>query len=375
MSMPPFSPARAGLALVIVAFSTNPSMAQQRLELGASLAAVEAYDDNLFFSSDAPERDEIWRLSPRLSLSRRSTRLTLRARYGLDAERYRRHPSLDTPLAGQDASLEMTWTPSRRVVASTTASYAQSQSPGMLNVLTGLQLGRRRARRLFARQWLSWQIGERTSGTLEPTFTQEEVAGLPRTDTEGVVVGLERRLGASDRARVSYTGRRFGFEGSAVFAHVFALGWSREITPLAHFEVEAGPRFSDRAVGAEVSARLRHHFARGEAVLAYVHTQTTVLGEAGPVITKGVTAAFRRQLSEALTVAAGPTFARVQGRDSEFEVFRVNVDVDWRLTRRLSLSASHQFNFQSGMPGLTTRNAEIAHNAFVLRAVASSSGH
>ncbi|HVD76142.1 MAG TPA: hypothetical protein VNH43_00970, partial [Vicinamibacteria bacterium] len=69
--------ARGGLAVLIVILSTDTSMAQQRFEFGASLAAVEAYDDNLFFSPVAQEQDNIWRLSPRLSLGRLSPRFTI----------------------------------------------------------------------------------------------------------------------------------------------------------------------------------------------------------------------------------------------------------------------------------------------------------
>jgi hypothetical protein len=375
MAIPALPAARAALALLIVILLSDPSMAQQRFEVGASVAAVEAYDDNLFFSPEAPERDHIWRLSPRLSLGRRSPRLTLRGRYGLDAESYRRHPSLDTPLAGQDASLEMTWAPSHRLVASTTASYAEAQAPGMLNLVSGLEVGRHRGRRLSARQLFTWELGARTQAAIDQSFTREAVDGFPRTDTEAVIVRLERRLGGLDRGHVSYSARRFDFDGDAVLSHVVALGWTREITPLDHFEVEAGPRLSDRALGAEVTASLRHRFTRGEASLAYMHTQTTILGEAGPVIAKGVTATFSRQLLPSLTLAAGPGLIRVQGRGPEIEVYRLNLDVAWRLTRRLSVSASHQFNFQSGVPGLARSDAEIVHNTFMLRAVAASSGN
>lgn len=365
--------ARAGLALLIVVILAEPSMAQQRFEFGASLAAVEVYDDNLFSSPEAPEPDNIWRLSPRLSLGRRSPRLTLLGRYGLDAERFRRHPSLDTPLAGQDASFEMSWAPSKRLVASTTASYVETQAPGELSILTGLELGRVRARRLSAEQSFSWQMGARTKGVIEQTFMREEVAGFPRMDTQVASLRLERRFGALDVGHMGYSARRFDSDMDVILAQVVTLGWSREITPRAHFEIEAGPRLSEHAVGAEVTASLRHRFARGEASLSYVHTQTTVLGHAGPVMTKGVTAMFRQQLLPSLTLAGGPTVARVQGRGSEFEVFRLGVEVAWRLTRRLSLSASHQFNFQSGVPGLARPDAEIVHNLFMLRAVAASS--
>ena len=348
-------------------------MAQQHFALTGSVAAAEVYDDNLFFSPEAPERDDIWRFSPRLGFSRRWPAFTLRGAYGLDAESYRHHRSLDTPLAGQDASLDMSWTLSRRFVASTTASYAESQAPGMLNTLTGLEVGRHRGRRLFARQSFSLRVGAQTQVVLEPSLTSEVVEGFPSTDVQAVALRVERRLSGLDRGHVSYSARRFDFAGDAVFAHVLAVGWSHEITPLAHFEVEAGPRLTDRVVGAEVTASLRHRFTRGEAALSYMHTQTTVLGEAGPVMTKGVMATFAWQVLPSLTLASGPSFARVQGQGPEFEVYRLGVDVAWRLTRRLALSASHQFNFQSGVPGLTRPDAQIVHNAFTVRATATSS--
>jgi hypothetical protein len=373
MSIPALRAACAGVAVLIVTLFTDPSMAQERFQLGASVTAVQVYDDNLFLSPDAPERDNIWRLSPRLTFGRRSRHLTLLGRYGLDAEAYRVHRSLDTPLAGQDASLEMTWMPSKRLVASTTASYAEAQTPGMLNLLSGLEFGRHRSRRFSAQQSFAWQVGPRIRVAIEPSFTREAVEGVPLTDTETVSLRLERRLGAVDGGHLSYSARRYEFDGDALFSHVVALGWTREITPLDHFAVEAGPRLSDHAVGAEVTASLRHRFERGEAGLAYVHTQTTVLGQAGPVVTQAVTATVRRRLFDSLSFGAGPAFARVQGRGSEFEIFRLDFEVSWRLTRGLSVSASQQFTYQSGIPALTRPVVEVAHNAFVLRAVAASS--
>jgi hypothetical protein len=365
---------RLGFAILVLAFFSRLAMAQERFQLATSLSAAEVYDDNLFFSPDAPESDNIWRLSPRVGFSRRGPRLTLRAGYGLDAESYRRHRSLDTPLAAQQASLEMRWSLSPRLVATTTAAYVESQSPGMLNTLVGLEVGRHRGRSLSARQTLTLRLGDRTQAILEPSFASEGVEGFPRTETQAAALRVERRLSGLDRGRVTYTARRFAFDGRAVVAHVVALGWSHEITPRAHFEIEGGPRLTDRVVGAEVTASLRHHFARGEAVLSYMHTQTTVLGASGPVMTKGVSAEFSQRLSRSLTFAAGPTFARVEGQGTEFEVYRLNTDLTWRLTSRLSLSASHQFSFQSGVPAPAALTTEIAHNGFAVRAIATPTG-
>ena len=79
------------------------------------------------------------------------------------------------------------------------------------------------------------------------------------------------------------------------------------------------------------------------------------------------------RLLPSLTLGSGPSFARVQGQGPEFEVYRLGVAVAWRFSRRLSLEASHQFSFQSGVPGLARPDAEIVHNAFMVRATASSS--
>jgi hypothetical protein len=364
--------ARGGLGLVALALMSNLTMAQEPFRFGGSLSMVEVHDDNLFSAPESREPDDIGRLSPRLRLTRRSPRLALSGRYGLDAEKFRRHPSLDTPLAAQDATLELTWTASRRLTASATAAYAEAQSPGALNTLTGLELGRREGRRLSTTESLSWRIGARTTGTVEQSFMREDVVAIPRTDTQTVGLGLERRLGPVDRVRVSYSARRFGSREELILSHVLTLRWSREVTPLAHFEFEAGPRLSGHTLGAEVSAALKHRFHDGEAGVAYVHTQTTILGETGPVMADGLTATFKRQLGEAFTVAGGPAFYRVQGRGPEIAVHRLDLEVAWRLSGQLSLAASRQFSLQRGVPGLERADAQIVRNTLLLRAVASA---
>lgn len=350
------------------------AIAQQRLQLHGAVGLAEVYDDNLFSSPVDRERDHIWRFSPRVSLVRRSPRLTLSGAYGVDAETFRNHPTLSTALAAQDASLAMSWSPSSRLVASSAATYADAQSPGRLDTLTGLELGRVRGRRLSATGSLSWQAGALTTGTLEQGFMREEIDGLPRTDTHAASVGLERRLGSSDSGRLKYSARRFGSDGEAVLSHVLTVRWSREVTRLAHFEVEVGPRFLGAGVGAEVSAGLTHRFARGSAGVAHVRTQTTVLGHSGPVTVEGTSATFSRQLLRSLRAAGGAGRFRVQAPGFEATIRRLSLEAGWHVTRRLSLTAIHHFNLQRGAGSLERRDAEIVHNTFMIRLVAGSAG-
>lgn len=369
--------ARAGLGLVALGLVTARAAAQpSRFHLSRSLSLVQVYDDNLFSTPAARRADYIWRLSPRLGVGHRSRRLTLAARYGLDAELFRRHPELNTAVASQDAALELGWAPARLLAASASASYAQAQAPGELNAVTGLQAGRVRARRLSASGSLSWRMGARTKATVEPSVTREEVAGGQGNDTQAVSVGIERRMGPIDRGRVSYDARRFAFGQRETDSHIVTLGWSREVTPLAHFELEAGPRLTGHTVGAEVAAALKHRFRNGETSLAYLRTQTTVLGEPGPVTAEGVTATFSRRILGPLRIAGGPAVFRVRGERSEATVHRLNLEVSWPVTRRLLVAASHQFSLQRGGLGLAgSATPEIVHNTVLLRVVAAVPGY
>ena len=353
--------------------TTRGSAAPSGFRFSHSLTLMQTHDDNLFSTPTAREADDVWRLSPRLGLAYHSARLALNARYGLDAELFRLHPELTTAAAGQDATLDLAWTPSKRVTAAAGASYAEAQAPGELNGVTGLQVGRVRARRFSATGSFDWHVGPRTTASVEPAFTREEVAGGVGNELRAVSVAFERRMGPIDRGRVSYGFRRFAFADDGTDSHVVTLGWSRDITPTAHFELEAGPRVTGHLVGAEVSAALKHRFRRGETSLAYLRTQTTVLGEPGPVTAEGMTATFSRRLVGPLQIGGGPAVFRVRGERSEATVRRLGLELTWRVSRTLSVAASHQFSLQRGGLGLTgAPDAEIVRNVLLLRVIAAS---
>lgn len=368
--------ARAGLALLVLGLVPNRAMAQHALHLDHSLALVQVHDDNLFSAPEAREPDDIWRLSPRLGVGHRSGRLMLQAHYELDAEVFKRHPELNTAAARQAATLELGWTASKLLAAGASASYEDVQAAGLLNTLTGLEVGRRPARRLASTESLSRRLGALTKATVEHHFMREEVVGGPGTDLQFVSVGLERRLGPADRGRLSYSARRFAFGQEVAVSHVLTLAWSREVTPLAHFDFEAGPRLSGHRVGAEVTAGLKHRFRRGEAGIVYVNTQTTVVGRSGPVTANGVTVTFSRQLFGSLQVGGGPAAFRVNEPGSEITVYRLGLNVVWRVTRRLSLTASHQFSLQDSGPARAGgTGTEIARNTLLIGVTAASAAH
>lgn len=346
--------------------------AQSRLQMHPSVTLVQMYDDNLFATPDAPVADEVTRLSPGLIVVRGSRRLTLQARYRLDAELYRRHPDLNTVTAGQLAALDVGWEPSQSWASKAVLSYASARTAGELNTLTGLQVGRLGARQFSTTESLAYGLGALTKTTLEYRFSREQVAGYPDSDAQSLTLGLERRYGPRDRGRLAYTTRRFDFGADPTVAHIVTLGWTSEVSRFTHLELDAGPSLLGHRVDAEVTARLRRRFRRGDAGVAYVRTRTTVLGEPGPVTADGVTATLSRQVGS-VRFGVGPSLFRVRGERSESTVRRVTSEVTWRVTRPLAVVASHQFTLQRGGLGAAQpTGTKIAHHTFQVGFAAAS---
>jgi len=348
------------------------SLAQPRVVVEGGLALAQVYDDDVFAVPGLRSPDDFWRLMPHLGLGLRTPRLTLDARYEMAAETYRRHDALDDPLAAQDASLALGWSPTRRLTAETKLAYAEARTPGALNTVTGLEAGRLGARRLQAAQSLAWRGGARTRAIVDASALSEDAGGRFRTDTVSVGATLERRWGASDAGRLAYRASRFATDGTVVFSHAVVAGWTRDLDRPTRLEFEVGPRFSGHTVGAEVAASLRHRFAHGEAAVTCLQTQTTVVGEPGPVLARGLTVTLSRQVLRSVSFVAAPSAFRVQGRGSS-EVNRLDLEVAWRVARRFSVAASHQLSRQTGALG-GAPGAPFVHNVVMLRAVTTVAG-
>lgn len=362
------------LALLLCASLLPASAAaQSRFEFTKALAFVQLYDDNLFYRPSGREEDLISRLCPRIGGGYRTPRLSVGARYTLEAELFQRHPQLNTARARQDAAIDVSYRPTPRLALTASASYSDTQDAAELNLLTGLELERLPARRFQASQSLSRTLGPVTKATVDHSFSRERVTGRPASGSQFAGLTLERRLGAADAGTLGYTLRRFSFDADVATSHVLVLGWSREVTPLVRFEVKAGPRLSGRRVDAEVSAAASRRFRRGDLSLGYVRTQTTVVGAPGAVAAEGVSVGSSRQLLRSLRVSAGPAVLRSRGAGFVATVYRVNFEAAWRLSRHLSLVGSHQLSVQRA-GGAGGRDADISHNAFLLSVTAAPAG-
>jgi hypothetical protein len=357
---------RGALAAALLATAVPAARAQARLELVPGLSVSQAYDDNVF-SRPGGTRDLITRVSPQLTARCTSSRLEARARYGLDMERFQENPELSTPVARQEAGVDARWRASRRATLTLGGAYARTATPGELNDLTGITLQRAPARRLRADASLALALGARTSATIEQGFTHEAIEGGAVDDVFTSGVALQRRLGPRATAGLAYRLRRFSFAGEATLSQALTLRWTRTASRTGRLELEAGPRLSAGQPGIEMSAGWRQRVGQDELALSVLQTEVAVLGRRGPVTTAGAAAAWTHRLAAPLTLAVGPSLFRTRDEDLRITVFRLNVDVSWRVTSAVSLVGGHQLAVQSG--GFAPGADELRRNASLVSLV------
>jgi hypothetical protein len=253
------------LMTLVATVLPGTGIAQPRLRLTAQVEVAESYDDNLFPSPTSPVRqsDFTYRLGPRLGLSYAARTLNVSARYGRDAEAFAFRTELDSARARQEAALDVGWSPGRVLKLEAGALYEETTTARDLNLVTGLETGRLPAQRFSTRASASLGLGRLTRVRGEHTFTSEQVSGFPTVQNQMASVALQRRLSDSENATLTVCERQFAAAGTVLRSHVLFLGWTRQVTPRARFDIKAGPRLSDDGtVGPEVSFGVRGNIRR-----------------------------------------------------------------------------------------------------------------
>ncbi|MBI3325782.1 MAG: outer membrane beta-barrel protein [Nitrospinae bacterium] len=348
--------------------------AQPGFYVTPSLSLAAVYDDNLFStpSGRGREQDIIMRFSPGIQAGYQSTPLTLLGRYTFDAEVFADHPDLTTPQARQRASMEVQYLPTRLLTLALTSEYVQTETPGELNLTTGLEGGRVRAQSYSFSPSVAYRFDPLTGGTGGYAFTKTEQSGGVTIDAHIATLGLERRITPRDTGDLGYTLRHFSFDDiGTTTSHAFTVGWARQITAQTSIVLRGGPRFSEGSVAPEVSAAIRHRLKTGELSFTYARTQTTAFGQAGTVITESFAGAMTYQLLRLLRVSAAPSYAINTSDVAEAKVYRAGLNATYQVNQWLSLLGFYQFSFQQGRLEAAAVTAgrggeEIYHNIVLL---------
>jgi hypothetical protein len=335
----------AALLAPVTASAQNESYSR------VSFSASQMFDGNLFATpaSGQIHADLISRFGPTLEVGYLSVPLEIAARYDIQAERYLDHPDLNDNVAHQDAHLSFRYLPSSRFRANVDAGYVRTQTPGELNLVSQLGVGRRPAERAVTSAAVTYNWTDITTLTAMHTFGRDAIVGGLVSSAHDSRVAMQRRSGPRSSYGADYQFRAVDFDGGPrVMSHAITAGGSYSIAPRTGVEIAVGPRFTERTIRPEVAATVRHQLPHGELSLGYARTELTAIGERGVLDMHRVAATGRYRLGRRITVAATPAFARSARGDQHVPVYSLDVESGFEMTRQLSLTTSARVGRQDG---------------------------
>jgi hypothetical protein len=256
--------------------------AQSEVTVVPAVSLSTVYDDNLF-SAPHGVGDVVTSLRPSLEGRVASPRLNLQSLVYFDVQRSANHAALNTFDARRHAMVDVRGQASPVLSLGMAARYDRSETPGELNLDSGILLDRQMARRFQLTPSAAYRFDARTAISARYDWTSEELSGWPGGDMQALHAGVSRDVTPRTTINGRALGRLFTGEIAANSESVLA-GWAREMTPGTNLSVEAGPRFtSHRGVRAEVLAALLRRTPRTRLRLDYWRGETIVLGIPGPV--------------------------------------------------------------------------------------------
>ncbi|HEX5055759.1 MAG TPA: hypothetical protein VFX02_04590 [Gammaproteobacteria bacterium] len=318
-----------------------------------SLMAALAEDDNIFFSSTNPEDDSVLRVSPAIEAGYRSAPTAFNAYYTLDALHYDRFSELDDNTARQHGELNFSHEATTRLSLLADSSYTETEAPGEIDPISGLELGRVRAEHFYFSPGAVYQFDRVTTGSVSYSLNREDVAGGVGSDTQVLALHADHLVSRRDTLSFGYQAESFDFEdGGSVDMHVLLVGGTRRFTPQTSVSLLAGPRFwedgDEDEIDPEVAAGFLHEFSRGDFGVTYARSQTAVIGIEGAATTQNLNVELVYPIGKDLGLRFETGFITSELRGLEADSVVTDAELAWRLDDYLTLVGSYEFNSQRG---------------------------
>jgi hypothetical protein len=364
------------LAVVVMLDLLVPgaARAQDAFQVSPLFGAAQEYDSNLFSTPFDRQADFITRISPGVQSDYLSPLLTMSSHYILDVERFANHPELTAMDARQRAAMELAYRPTRRLALAADADFLQTQTPSELNAETNLTLTRAKAERVAAHTSITRRLDMTTAATVDYRFSESRITGGPEIRSHAATIGAEHHRSSRDTVSVNYRFHQFSFETSSATSHAVALGWTHAITHRASFSVDGGPRVTNGSPSSDLSASIHYQFQPGDLSLAYVRTQTTVIGLEGIADAQSVSLTAGWKPRPSLQVRLAPAVFRSTNAALRADVYQLMATVERRIAAGLSLDVVINTNLQHGSLFAALANETIPHQQVMIRLVAAPPG-
>jgi hypothetical protein len=275
------------IAAIILLVATSALMpahlrAQERVEFIPSLSLFSVYDDNLFARNQG-SAGQMLQLRPSFEGNFESPTVKLLGLYSFDMQRAN-YSALNTFDARRHALGQTSFRTSPMTTLGLAFRYDRSETPGEINIETGLLGERRQAERWQVTPTFSRRIGPMATLNGGYDWSSEYLVDGERGTLHVGRLGVSRDITSRTSVTAHYIGRYFIDEFDNHTSQGALLGWSREMAPGTRLTLSAGPKITSyRGLTPEVSAAFTRATTRVRLATDYWHGETIVLGIRGPV--------------------------------------------------------------------------------------------
>lgn len=273
---------RVVFATIALALAATHAHAQARVEFIPSVSIFSVYDDNLFARTQG-SAGKILQGRPSFEGNFESPTVRLLGLYSFDMQRSN-HSSLNTFDARRHALGEARYRTSPLTTLGLAVRYDRTETPGEINIETGILGERRQAERWQVTPTYGRRLGTFTTLSAGYDWSSEYLVDGERGTLHVGRLGASRDITSRMNVTAHYVGRYFVDDLNEHWSNGVLFGWSRETGPGARFTVSAGPKVTSYdGVVPEVSTTFVRATDSSRVAFDYWHGETIVLGIRGPV--------------------------------------------------------------------------------------------
>ena len=201
--------------------------AQSEATLVPALSVSTVHDDNLF-SAPSGVGDVLTYIRPSLEGRYHSPTMNLQSLISFDIQRSGGHSALNTLDARRHAMFDGRVRSTPSLLLGLAARYDRTETPGELNLDTGIMLDRQRARRVQLTPSVAYRVTPRTTITTQYDWTSEALSSAPAAAIcMSARLGVARQWSPRTTWSARYLGRLFVDDAATHRSHAAMVGWTR----------------------------------------------------------------------------------------------------------------------------------------------------
>jgi hypothetical protein len=350
----------------ILIFFPSLAFAQTGFFFVPSVTVSRVNDDNIFFTSDDKETDQITRISPALEAGYESARLSWDTVLSQDSEDYKDNSQLDSNRIRRAVNLNAQYLATPRMTLNGRAAWLKTETPSDIDIISGLPQGRFNAESYLIEPTLEYRFSAASTGSLIYQFEDIKIPELASSDAHTAGLRFEHSLSSENVLTTGYFYRRYQFNNEeSAESHTPWVGFIHNFTTSTRIETELGPRFGNDGTDAYLLLSLIRTYDHGLLELSYTIDESTSIGDIGIIENRTAGLALAHQQGENIVLSISGNAGKIIYFGLTSDVVQANLGISYRLMDALFLSASYAYNEQrSGF--LETTDREISRSTFAV---------